>query len=74
MAKILIVVVVLSLLFLWIKSSRKLSTSDNKKNKKENDTPSLKSDMAKCAKCKTYIQIDDAIMSDGNYICPNNCK
>lgn len=74
MAKILVVVVVLSLLFLWIKSSRKISNSDNKQNKKKDDIQSLKSDMTKCEKCGTYIQINDAVMSGGKYICTNNCE
>ncbi len=74
MAKILVVVVVLSLLFLWIKSSRKISKTENKQKNKKDDQQALKSDMIKCAKCQTYIQINDSVMSNGKYICPNNCE
>jgi uncharacterized protein len=74
MAKIIVVIIVLSLLFLWIKSSRKIPKTNDKQNKKTNESQALKSDMIKCNKCETYIQINDAIMSDGNYICSNNCE
>lgn len=74
MAKIIVVIVVLSLLFLWIKSSRKMSKNSDKQDKKKDTPQALKSDMIKCDKCETYIQINDAVISNGRYICNNNCE
>lgn len=79
MLKILVVIVVLSLLFIWIKADRKAKimknneSPDNKNDdKKKNQIP--KSDMIECSKCSTYIPISDAVMSNGKYLCPNNCE
>ena len=65
MLKIIVFIAVLAILFMWIKTSRKSSSTDKTKDNNE---------MINCAKCDTYIEMKDAIMSNGKYVCPDDCK
>ncbi|NLK66041.1 MAG: hypothetical protein GX282_00975 [Campylobacteraceae bacterium] len=64
MGKILMVVLILGFIYLFIVPSfRKSTKKDSKDDKKEIQN------FVECDKCSTYIEINEAIMSGGKYIC-----
>jgi len=48
-------------------------TKPIKEVKRPHVTPETMDDMVPCAKCGTYVTLDDAYISGGRYFCSTHC-
>lgn len=63
--KILLVVLVVALVYYIFFKSKKSVENDDKKLQSN--------DMVECTTCGTYIDVDDATLSNGKYYCSKEC-
>ncbi len=66
---ILIGVLILGVYFFFIK---KKPLNSVKQTKKKEDTKES-DEMVACKKCGTYTSLDEALLSNGNYYCSDEC-
>jgi uncharacterized protein len=68
MIKWLVVIgVIVAVYFFFIK--KKPQVSKNDKKQASNDAQ----EMVECAKCGVYVEVKEAILSNGKYYCSNEC-
>jgi len=67
---LLLIVVIAVVYFFFIKKKpiKKPSDSNTKQNKKLDDE-----DMVECAKCGTYVRVDEAFIKNAQYFCSSEC-
>ncbi len=66
--KILAILIVLFLVYLiFFKKGREKNIVESKKNEKISD------EMVECPTCKTYVSQNEAILSNGNFYCSQEC-
>ena len=68
---LLVIGVIAFVYFVFIKKSTPLKQANEdeapKRNKEEVD------EMVQCAKCGIYVELDEAIVSNGKYFCSQEC-
>lgn len=66
--KVLLVILVIAIVYFMFIKKKPISNSSTKKRE------SSKSDeMVQCSKCDVYVDIDEAILSNGKYYCSQEC-
>ncbi|QOP40492.1 PP0621 family protein [Sulfurimonas marina] len=67
--KILLVIGVIAVVyFMFIKKKPIVNSKSEKK-----DTKLQSNDMIECASCGVYVEVDEAILSNGKYYCSQEC-
>jgi len=61
------VIYIVYIMFFKQKNSTRKSTSKPKETKKDAN------EMVECANCSVYVEISEAILSNGKYYCSNEC-
>ena len=70
---LLVIGVIATVYFLFIKKNRTLSTKKNRKPK-SNKTEKTENDlMVECQNCGTFTMADDAFIRNGQYYCSKEC-
>ncbi len=69
MLKYLLVIAVIAIVYLFFIKKKPKNVTKDREAKKEAQT----SDMVECTTCKTFIAIDEAILSSGKYYCSDEC-
>ncbi|MEA3373373.1 MAG: PP0621 family protein [Campylobacterota bacterium] len=67
---LLVIAVIAAVYFFFIKkkSVKKPSEPNRKSTRKLDDE-----DMVECAKCNTYVRVDEAFIKNGQYFCSQEC-
>lgn len=67
---LLVIGVVVAIYYLFIKkSSSSVQNSQKSENKKGDDVD----EMVECSRCGVYVEIEEAIVSNGKYYCSKEC-
>ncbi len=67
---LLVIGVVVAIYYLFIKkSSSNVQNSQKSENKKGDDVD----EMVECSRCGVYVEIEEAIVSNGKYYCSKEC-
>ncbi len=64
--KILLVIGVIAVVYFMFIKKKPITT-------KNNDTKAQANDMIECAKCGVYVEVGEAILSNGKYYCSQEC-
>lgn len=67
--KILLLIGVIALVYFMFIKKKPLVSSSNDKNTKPQPN-----DMIECTECGVYVEISEAILSNGNYYCSQECQ
>ena len=72
---LLIIVVIATVYFLFIKKKpiRNTSKKSDTKNKNKDETKQQSNEMIECTTCGIYCELDDTIISNGKYYCSTEC-
>jgi uncharacterized protein len=52
---------------------QKAQKTQHKEQKRENKPNQATNEMVECAHCALYVEISEAILSNGKYYCSNEC-
>lgn len=66
---LLVLGVIAAVYFLFIK---KPAVSDGNKKRNKNEQPKA-NDMVECNSCGVYVEVNEAILSNGKYYCSKTC-
>ncbi|WP_457743663.1 PP0621 family protein [Sulfurimonas sp.] len=69
--KLLIIAAVIWIVYIMFFKSKTV-TSTNKATKNKNDKVEV-NDMTECETCGVYVEIEEAILSNGKYYCSREC-
>ena len=69
MLKWLLVLGVIWVVYYYFIKAKPVTKHSNQKSKKEYDAQ----EMVECAKCGVYVELDEAILSNGKYYCSQEC-
>ena len=67
---LLVVGVIATIYFIFIKKKPAVKKPDNDKTKKDDIQTN---DMVECSKCGVYCELDDALLSNNKYYCSQEC-
>ena len=68
--KLLLIIAVITMVYFIFFKSKPLSSNREKKQKTKE---SASDEMVQCAECDVYVEMDEAILSNGKYYCSNEC-
>ncbi len=68
---LLVIGVIAFVYYAFIKKSAPLEKSRNEESSKKGDEEV--EDLVECAKCGVFVEIDEAIVSNGKYYCSKEC-
>jgi len=70
--KLLLIIGVIYIVYTYFIKQKPLAHNNYKKSNKK-ETKFESNDLVECAKCGTYVEIDEAIISNGKYYCSYEC-
>jgi len=68
---LLIAAVIATVYFMFFKT--KPTMKNAAKNETKKPTPPEVNDMVECANCSVYVEVQEAILSNGKYYCSREC-
>ncbi len=71
--KFLLIVIIITVIYIMFFKPKPATQKRRKNNKKrETENPEI-NDMTECATCGVYVEIQEAILSNGKYYCSREC-
>lgn len=71
--KLLLIIAVLAVVYILFFKPKTITNNSNKYTRKDNSTKKVDNDMVECATCSLYVEIHEAILSNGKYYCSQEC-
>jgi uncharacterized protein len=70
--KLLLIVAVIYIVYIMFFKQRSVERSAPKSKRKKEQKTEV-NDMVECANCGLYLEVSEAILSNGKYYCSNEC-
>ena len=71
--KFLLIVAVITIIYIMFFKTKPTTQRETKKPKQRGTTEPQINDMIECANCGVYVEVDEAILSNGRYYCSREC-
>ena len=71
--KFLLIMAVIAVIYMMFFKTKSTTQVGTKKAKKAETTEPEINDMIECANCGVYVEVEEAILSNGKYYCSREC-